>query len=187
MMNRRNRPSAQSSCWSTAICLRRSVVWRRRRRRRLQLTKAAAPQLGGVQFSVLVLRRSVVQVFFPFRVRGGGGGVGGLRGDRSSVHLIRDGSFLLRVRTLCVTGGCSSRCRLVRPAGFSTAAFSPRRRQRGDGAEVVVDVQHGGVQQGVDVLQTLQSGLEASPAFSLQLPQLLLRQPGKRRRRRRHG
>lgn len=47
-------------------------------------------------------------------------------------------------------------------------------RKRGDGAEVVVDVEHGGVQQGVDVLQTLEPGLEAPSAFCLQLPQLLL-------------
>ncbi len=51
----------------------------------------------------------------------------------------------------------------------------------------MVDVEHGGVQQGVDVLQTLQPGLEAPSALCLQLPQLLLWQPGQRRRRRRHG
>lgn len=60
-------------------------------------------------------------------------------------------------------------------------------RERGDGAEVVVDVEHGGVQQGVDILETLQPGLQAPPPFSLQLPQLLLRQARERRRRRRHG
>lgn len=32
-------------------------------------------------------------------------------------------------------------------------------RECGDGAEVVVDVEHGGVQQGVDVLETLEPGL----------------------------
>lgn len=47
-------------------------------------------------------------------------------------------------------------------------------RERGDGAEVVVDVKHGSVQQGVDVLETLESGLQAPPALCLQLPQLLL-------------
>lgn len=47
-------------------------------------------------------------------------------------------------------------------------------RECGDGAEVVVDVEHGGVQQGVDVLETLESGLEAPSALCLQLPQLLL-------------
>lgn len=46
-----------------------------------------------------------------------------------------------------------------------------------------MDVEHGSIQQGVDVLETLESGLEASPAFSLQLPQLLLRQAGQRGRR----
>lgn len=61
-----------------------------------------------------------------------------------------------------------------RPAGFSSAALSPRRSECGDGAEVVVDVEHGGVQQGVDVLETLESGLEAPSALCLQLPQLLL-------------
>lgn len=56
----------------------------------------------------------------------------------------------------------------------------------GDGAEVVVDVEHGGVQKGVDVLETLEPGLKAPSALCLQLPQLLLRQSGQRRRRRRH-
>lgn len=56
----------------------------------------------------------------------------------------------------------------------------------GYGAEVVVDVEHGGIKQGVDVLETLQSGLQTPPALCLQLPQLLLWQLGQRRRRRRH-
>lgn len=60
-------------------------------------------------------------------------------------------------------------------------------RERGNGAEVVVDVEHGSVQQGVDVLETLQPGLQAPPPFGLQLPQFLLSQARERRRRRRHG
>lgn len=59
-------------------------------------------------------------------------------------------------------------------------------RECGNGAEVVVDVKHGGVQQGVNVLETLEPGLEAPSALCLQLSQLLLRQSGQRRRRRRH-
>lgn len=55
-----------------------------------------------------------------------------------------------------------------------STSLSPRRSECGDGAEVVVDVEHGGVQQGVDVLQTLEPGLEAPSALCLQLPQLLL-------------
>lgn len=49
-------------------------------------------------------------------------------------------------------------------------------RECGYGAEVVVDVEHGSIQQGVDVLQTLEPGLQAPPALRIQLPQLLLRQ-----------
>lgn len=60
-------------------------------------------------------------------------------------------------------------------------------REGGDGAEVVVDVEHGGIQQGVDVLETLKPRLQAPSALRLQLPQLLLGQPGQRRRRGRHG
>lgn len=59
-------------------------------------------------------------------------------------------------------------------------------RERGHGAEVLVDVEHGGIQQGVDVLQALQPGLKAPAALRLQLPQLLLRQLGEGGRRRRH-
>lgn len=51
-----------------------------------------------------------------------------------------------------------------------------RLRERGDGAEVVVDVEHRRVQEGVDVLEALQPGLQAPPALCLHLPQLLLRQ-----------
>lgn len=50
-----------------------------------------------------------------------------------------------------------------------------------------MDVEHGSIQQGVDVLETLQPRLQAPSALRLQLPQLLLRQPGQRRRRGRHG
>lgn len=50
-----------------------------------------------------------------------------------------------------------------------------------------MDVEHGSVQQGVDVLETLQPRLQAPSALRLQLPQLLLRQPGQRRRGRGHG
>lgn len=39
-----------------------------------------------------------------------------------------------------------------------------------------MDVEHGSVQQGVDVLETLEPGLQAPSALCLQLPQLLLRQ-----------
>lgn len=59
-------------------------------------------------------------------------------------------------------------------------------RECGHSGEVVVDVEHGGVQQRVDVLQTLQPGLQAPPPLCFHLPQLVLRQPWQRRRRRRH-
>lgn len=47
----------------------------------------------------------------------------------------------------------------VAAADFSRATVSPRRRERSHGAEVLVDVEHGGIQQSVDVLQALQPGL----------------------------
>lgn len=47
-------------------------------------------------------------------------------------------------------------------------------RECGDRAEVVVDVEHGGVQQSVNVLETLEPGFQAPPTLRLQLPQLLL-------------
>lgn len=37
-----------------------------------------------------------------------------------------------------------------------------------------MDVEHGGVQQSVNVLETLEPGLQAPPTLRLQLPQLLL-------------
>lgn len=37
--------------------------------------------------------------------------------------------------------------------------MKPVLRERGHGAEVLVDVEHGGIQQGVNVLQALQPGL----------------------------
>lgn len=43
-----------------------------------------------------------------------------------------------------------------------------------DGGEVVVDVKHGSIQQCVDVLKALQSGLQPTTAFLLQLPQFFL-------------
>lgn len=46
-----------------------------------------------------------------------------------------------------------------------------------------MDVEHGGVQQRVDVLQALEPGLQPPAALRLQLPQLLLGQPGQGRRR----
>lgn len=59
-------------------------------------------------------------------------------------------------------------------------------RESGDGAEVVVDVEHRRVQEGVDVLETLEPGLEPPPPLCLHLPQLLLRQLVERGGRGRH-
>ena len=59
-------------------------------------------------------------------------------------------------------------------------------RECGDGGQVVMDVEHGGVQQRVDVVETLQPGFQASPALLLQLPELGLRQDGQGRGRGRH-
>lgn len=59
-------------------------------------------------------------------------------------------------------------------------------RESGDGAEVVVDVEHGRVQEGVDVLETLEPGLESPPSLCLHLPQLLLGQLIQRGGRGRH-
>lgn len=56
-----------------------------------------------------------------------------------------------------------------------------------NGGEIVVDVKHGGIQQCVDVLEALQSCLQTTAAFLLQLPQFFLRHCGQRRWRRRHG
>ena len=59
-------------------------------------------------------------------------------------------------------------------------------RECGDGGQVVMDVEHGSVQQCVDVVETLQPGLQASAAVLLQLPELCLRQAGQGRGRGRH-
>ena len=50
-----------------------------------------------------------------------------------------------------------------------------------------MDVEHGGVQQRVDVVETLEPRLQAPPALRLQLTQLLVRQRGQGRGRRGHG
>lgn len=59
-------------------------------------------------------------------------------------------------------------------------------RESGDGAEVVVDVEHCRIQKSVDVLETLEPGLESPPSLRLHLPQFLLRQLIQRGRRGRH-
>lgn len=53
--------------------------------------------------------------------------------------------------------------------------------QGGQHGEVLVDLQHGGVQQGVDVAQALQPSLQVLPLVALQSPQLLRGQPSKAR------
>lgn len=50
--------------------------------------------------------------------------------------------------------------------------------QGGQHSEVLVDLQHGGVQQRVDVAQALQPGLQVLPLVAFQSPQLLRSQPG---------
>ena len=60
-------------------------------------------------------------------------------------------------------------------------------RECGHGAEVLVDVEHGGVQQCVDVVEALEPRLQAPAALRLQLTQLLVGQCRQGGGRRGHG
>lgn len=69
-------------------------------------------------------------------------------------------------------------------AGWGAGPALPDGGQHG---QVLVDLEHGGVQQRVDVLQALQPRLQVAALVALHGAQLLLRQPGETRRRHRHG
>lgn len=58
--------------------------------------------------------------------------------------------------------------------------------QGGEHGEVLVDLQHGGVQQRVDVAQALEPSLQVLPFVAFQSLQLLWGQPGKAGGRHRH-
>ena len=58
--------------------------------------------------------------------------------------------------------------------------------QGGEHSEVLIDLQHGSVQQRVDVAQALQPSLQVLPLMAFQSPQLLRGQPSKASRGHRH-
>lgn len=58
--------------------------------------------------------------------------------------------------------------------------------ESGYSGEVVMDVEHGGIQERVDVVEALETSLQAPPALLLQLPQLRIGHAGQGGGRRRH-